>query len=362
MTWVVLIFVVLLIVVDMLLILLWKFNFNSEIRTIENLPMVSVMVAARNEESNIVDCLESLIRLDYPADKLEILIGDDASEDRTAEIVRAFATQHRQIKLFTIDKQITKGNGKANVLAHLSHEARGDCFLVTDADIIVPEAWVTSMLAGLGKDADLVTGTSVVTGNDRLSIIQRVDWLHATGMLKVVSDLRIPVTTMGNNMLITRKAYESVGGYEAMPFSVTEDLELFNHVKKKFKTVNLFNPGVLNRSKPQKNVKELLQQRKRWMRGAFELPPIMILVLFMQSLFILFFVALLFLNPVVALAALVIKFLLRYIFVWIVAAKLEEKVDLISSFVFEIFNIGFSFISVFYYFLSGPIVWKQRKY
>jgi cellulose synthase/poly-beta-1,6-N-acetylglucosamine synthase-like glycosyltransferase len=362
MTWIVIALVALLVIVDILLILLWLFNFKTDNKTVSDEPLVSIFVAARNEENNIADCLKSLLNIDYPAGKLEILIGDDASTDGTAEIVQAFAAKNKHIHLFKIDRQITRGNGKANVLAHLAHEARGDYFLVTDADIVVPQRWVKAMLSGLGNDVGLVTGTSIVSGNNNLAKIQRIDWLHATGMLKVVSDIQVPVTTMGNNMLVTRKAYEAVGGYEAMPFSVTEDLELFNHVKKKFKTVNLFNPDVLNRSKPQDSIGALLQQRKRWMRGAFELPVLMILILLLQSSFILFFLVLLVFNPVIAFAALMVKFLLRFLFVSLVGTKLEEKVDIISSFVFELFNIVFSFVSVLYYFLSGPIVWKERKY
>ena len=362
MIWSLLIIAAILLVVDILLILGWQFNFKRNTHAVTSSPMVTIMVAARNEEANIEDCLNSLIGLDYPPDKLEILVGDDGSTDLTFEKASVLATEFEQIKLFTIEKQITKGNGKANVLAQLAKKASGDLFLVTDADIIVPAQWVKAMLRGLREGIGIVTGTSVVSGTGWLASIQRLDWLHATGMLKVVSDLNIPVTTMGNNMMITREAYEAVGGYENLPFSITEDLELFNHIKKKFKTVNLFSADVTNRSKPQETVLDLLKQRKRWMRGAFELPVLMITLLILQSSFILLFVTLMFIDPVMALVVLLFKFTLRYIFLTMVARKVKEKVDLISSFVFEIFNMVFSFVSVIYYLVSGPVVWKERKY
>src|SRR5687767_10374493 len=55
-----------------------------------SLPFVSVLIAARNEAANILGCLQSIESLDYPIDKLEILIGNDDSEDQTRTIVERF--------------------------------------------------------------------------------------------------------------------------------------------------------------------------------------------------------------------------------------------------------------------------------
>ena len=56
-------------------------------RTVGVEPTVSIVVAARNEEERIAECLESLIRVDYPASKLEIIVIDDRSTDRTGMII-----------------------------------------------------------------------------------------------------------------------------------------------------------------------------------------------------------------------------------------------------------------------------------
>jgi cellulose synthase/poly-beta-1,6-N-acetylglucosamine synthase-like glycosyltransferase len=167
---------------------------------------------------------------------------------------------------------------------------------------------------------------------------------------------------MGNNMLVRKSVYEVIGGYESMPFSVTEDLELFNHIKDNYKTVNLFNQGVLNESKPQHSLHELLIQRKRWMRGAFELPVVMIMLLTIQAAFFVIIIGLLIVNPIIALAVLGLKFTFRYIFVSMVVNKLNDKVNIFGSLIFEFYTAIFSLISLIYYFVSGPIVWKGRKY
>jgi cellulose synthase/poly-beta-1,6-N-acetylglucosamine synthase-like glycosyltransferase len=349
-------------IIDLSLIILWQINYKNAADGITDKPFVSILIAARNEEDNLAHCLESILAVEYPADKFEILIGDDKSDDQTGEIADAFAIRYPQVKSYTIYKQEIKGNGKANVLAQLARKAKGEFLFITDADIRVPVQWLKAMLLGMSEGVAMVTGTSVVVGTNILAYMQQIDWLFATGMLKVVSDLGIPVTTMGNNMLVRKSAYEEIGGFEALPFSVTEDLELFNHIKEKYKTVNLFSPNVLNESKPEKSLYELLAQRKRWMRGAFELPAIMVVLLAMQASFFVIILGLLILDPILALGVLGLKFAFRYIFVSMVVYKLNDRINIFGSLIFEFYTAVFSIVSLIYYFIPGPIDWKGRKY
>ncbi|MEN8250076.1 MAG: glycosyltransferase [Bacteroidota bacterium] len=353
-------FIVLL--VDLALIILWLFNYKEIKNKQSETPFVSILIAARDEENNLADCLEAILKVNYPEDKLEILLGNDRSEDKTGDIAEAYAVRHPQIKSYQISARKIKGNGKANALAQLARKAKGEYMLITDADIVVPPDWIKSMLVGLDEDTALVTGTSIVGGNTMIAYFQKVEWLFATGMLKVVSDFNVPVTTMGNNMLIRKSVYEEIGGYEALPFSVTEDLELFNHIKKKHKTVNLFNDNVLNISKPQSTFMDLLVQRKRWMRGAFRLPWIMVALLALQSSFFLVIVGLFMVNTTWAWIILGVKFMLRYIFGSLLAKKLKESINIVGYIIFEVYAVIFSSVSVLYYFLSGPVEWKGRKY
>jgi len=348
--------------VDLVLILLWIFNFKKNHHVRNDQPFVSVLVAARDEEKNLARCLDSLIAVNYPEDKIEILIGDDQSEDKTWEIANAYSIRYQQVHAFKVRNHTFLGNGKANVLTFLAHQTKGEYMFMTDADIMVPEGWIQSMLNAMSPEVSLVTGTSVVTGKGLLAYMQQLDWLFAGGMLKVVSDLGIAVTTMGNNLVIRKSTYEAVGGFEALPFSITEDLELFNQVKKKYHTVNLFDINVLNRSRPLFSFGELLEQRKRWMHGAFNLPWVMVTILLIQALFFPLLITTAFINPMLALAIFGVKFILRYLFAVSVAFRLNEPINLLGCLVFEIYIAFFSFISLLYYSFSGPITWKRREY
>lgn len=81
------------------------------------------------------------------------------------------------------------------------------------------------------------------------------------------------MTAVGNNMLVRRAAYESIGGYETLAFSVSEDLQLFGQVVAQgWQFRNLVAPGALGVSGPQPTWRCLLRQRQRWMKGAGRLP------------------------------------------------------------------------------------------
>src|SRR5690554_3304075 len=87
----------LLIVEDFLLFLLSRFAYKDHYQEIDEreLPRISVLIPARNEEANLSACLASLEGLDYPPERIEFVIGDDQSRDNTAEIIYKWAEAGR---------------------------------------------------------------------------------------------------------------------------------------------------------------------------------------------------------------------------------------------------------------------------
>ena len=92
------------------------------------LPTVSILISAYNEESVIERKIQNILELDYPKEKLEVLIGDDGSADRTAEIVARYADQG-----ITLVKA-PQNAGKAAMLNRLNKIAKNDILLFCDAN------------------------------------------------------------------------------------------------------------------------------------------------------------------------------------------------------------------------------------
>ncbi|MDU0371592.1 glycosyltransferase [Hymenobacter endophyticus] len=238
------------------------------------LPRVSILIAARNEAAAIGRCLQAIRELQYPSELVEILLGDDGSTDNTAALAAAAMQGYEgSFRVVPITETLGKARGKANVLAHLARAATTEYFCITDADIAVPPTWLSGLLAHAGPGIGSVTGLTLVTGPRLFHRLQGLDWLMSLGLVQVVTDLGRPVTAMGNNMLVTRAAYEATGGYEALPFSVTEDFELFQAILRcGFGYRNLFRAEVLAESLPMYTWGGLLHQRRRWLRGVEQLP------------------------------------------------------------------------------------------
>lgn len=237
-------------------------------------PEVSVLVAARNEASNLPRCLDALQQLDYPPDRMTVWVGNDQSEDDTGAIARQYAAVDTRFRAVDIQDNMGKARGKANVLAQLAQQSNGGYIMICDADIRVNKKWIQNMLAWhQHQSLDAVTGTTVGAGyGDLWSELQVGEWLYYMSIFKTL-DTMGHSTAMGNNMSITREAYEALGGYESIPFSVTEDYALYRElIRYGYRHQVVYQAGVRNFSAPLPNYLGLLHQKRRWARGAAQLP------------------------------------------------------------------------------------------
>lgn len=331
-------------------------------------PLVSILVAVRNEEKNILDCLKSLNKLDYPKEKLQILIGNDQSADNTKELVREFIKDKNHFQLIDIQDIIKGLKGKANVLANLSREAKGEFYFFTDADIQVPQTWIKTMLETYQKNKKIgiITGFTFINGQNLFAKLQAMEWSQALFSIKILSDLKIPTTAMGNNMMITKEAYEAVGGYENIPFSITEDFAIFQEITKKcYDFKHIINEKITAFSKPILGFINLLQQRKRWMNGALQMPFYLKSLLFLQALFLPFLIILSFISPFWALTFLLGKLILDSFSVSLVLLKTKIKKIwkyLLLMPVFTLYQSCLAFVLLIFYFLPIKTKWKGRSY
>ena len=135
-------------------------------------PEVTVLVAARNEAENLPACLEHLAVQDYPGDKLQILILNDRSTDRTGEIARAFAARFKFMEVININHDKPGLMGKMNVIAQGMDYARGDIILITDADCEPSPAWISDMTSYFTEETAMVGGLTLLSGTDIFGKIQ----------------------------------------------------------------------------------------------------------------------------------------------------------------------------------------------
>ncbi len=264
------VYMLLFVVEALLLIQFWVAFKQVSIIADGQFPSVSVLVCARNEELNLRDCLNSLITLDYPQNRIEILVGNDNSEDNTAEIIREFESEFKHIKGVDIEFEKEGLIAKGNVLNQLIDQARYKYQVIIDADMIVTPKWLTYMVSALVDGNDMVSGHTQIRSSNWLTNLQLMDWQIVLHTMKVMADTVRPISILGNNMAFKKKAYDQVGGFRGLGPTDVEDLGLLQQFQKKgLNTIQLINSKGFAYTKPQLTFNELLTQRCRWMNGVF---------------------------------------------------------------------------------------------
>ncbi|MFN4144216.1 MAG: glycosyltransferase [Runella sp.] len=334
---------------------------------VQSFSKVSILVAARNEADNILDCLRALDNLSYPKESLQILIGDDASEDNTSQIIASFIENKPHFQLFKLPENSASAlKGKTRVLAHLAQYATGEYLFFTDADIEVPPHWVENMLVHFKPNVGVVTGITTMNPKPKywgLGGFQGLEWLYYLSLVRLFSLFGIPLTAMGNNMATTHEAYKTVGGYEKIGFSITEDYALFRAILAKgYDFVQLFDRRVLTISKPILSFRPLLTQRKRWMYGAMELPWGQRLGVYLNGFLLPILLILGVLTPQLALLLAVVSYI--FTTAWLTGAiqwlSLRTFFVLIPFFWF--YHVFMNFAMLVNFYLQPKTIWKGRQY
>jgi cellulose synthase/poly-beta-1,6-N-acetylglucosamine synthase-like glycosyltransferase len=324
---------------------------------------VSVLLAARNEESNIERCLQSLNTLDFPADILEICIGDDDSDDDTAAIIQRYIHNKPQFIYQKITGNSAGLRGKANVLAQLARTARGEYFCFCDADIEVPPTWISSMLKHFRGNTGIVVGLTRMKKNHILADFLSLEWLFILSVMRFLSLFKMPVTGMGNNMAVTRDAYNAVGGYENIGFSIVEDYALFSAiVKKGYGFKQTYESTIVATSEPIITFSDLVIQRRRWMKGVMQSPVILQICIIICALFIPLMLLLSIWDPQRS----VDMVTTHYLFITgcsLLSVLLLKQWDLLKTVLFFWFYLlGVCLLMLVIYLSPGKTVWKGREY
>lgn len=191
---------------------------------------VSVIVPARNEETCLADCLQSLTAQAGVA--FEIIVVDDHSTDHTREIAVSFPG----VRVIEAGPLPDGWTGKNNAVATGARQARGEWLLFTDADTVhLPGSLSRSLDEAQRKAAALLSYSpeQIVTGFwEKAVMLVIFAELASKYRPSQVSDPNSPAAAAnGQYILVTREAYDAIGGHAAVGKSLLEDVELARAVK-----------------------------------------------------------------------------------------------------------------------------------
>lgn len=152
-------------------------------------PFVSIVNPIRNTVRTLEKCLQSLVELDYPKEKLEFIFADGGSTDSTVEIIRQWQKRYPQILLIAVANCKSPGQARNAAL----RIAKGDYILFTDGDCVVRRDWVNKILERFFKDKKIgMVGGEILTlrtdnNNDVEAYCEETKFLSVSGRCNVTS-------------------------------------------------------------------------------------------------------------------------------------------------------------------------------
>lgn len=231
----VLILFILLIILLNLLQNIKRLRGQEKIKPKEPFPLVSVLIPARNEEKNIKRCVTSLLKSNYP--RLEIIVLDDNSRDRTYEIMKRLSAREKKLKIIK-GKELPPGwTGKTWSCHQLAQAAQGEWFLFTDADTTHKPQSISSALASAQKTQSVfvtcIPGLIAKTWAEKLYMPVIHFAFIALIPFKLVNYSKDSRLTFGIGpfLLIKRNFYFSFGGHESVKARIVDDMALAKKVK-----------------------------------------------------------------------------------------------------------------------------------
>ena len=233
-------------------------------KAIKEFPVVSIVVPAYNEQDVVLETLESVIKLDYPKDKLDIILVNDGSTDSTKEIMQKFIDEHKEydIKLVNQDNQ-----GKWVALNNALKTARGEFFTCLDADSSVEKAALKKMLPYFAdnKVASVLPLIKIKNPKGILQKIQCYEYIVNFFYKKIMSYLNCIHVTPGPFGVYRKDVLNKIGGFRQG--HNTEDMEIaFRLQKNQYKIIQLLNVNVHTYAPD--SLRNFYFQRNRWNKGS----------------------------------------------------------------------------------------------
>lgn len=321
--------------------------------------LVSILIPARNEEKNIVNCIKNILGQDHI--NKEIIILDDCSTDKTFQLASEFTKEN--IKVVKGELLPSGWLGKNWACHQLAKKATGDYYLFIDADVkLKPETISEAIYAFEKSSVQLLSifPTQILKSFGEFLVVPLMNWLLLNFLpLKfVLTSTNISfIAANGQFMLWKRESYFESGGHEKVKAKVVEDMELARIVKQSGLKIKTMLGGNLVYCKMYNSFSEAYNGFSKNFFPGFSVNPFLFAV-FILLLFSIFFVPIIIINhTVVSLIPVVLVVVSRFF----VAIKSKQN-WLLSILVHPIQMVLMLWIGVFSIvkFKTNSLVWKER--
>lgn len=220
---------------------------------------VSIIIPAYNESASIQKTIRSALELDYPKDKLEIIVVDDGSKDTTYALAEKLASS--QVRVFR-----KPNGGKASALNYGIARARGEIIVTMDADTFAERPALKRIIARFYRADIMAVNSSIAIYHPKTfwQRIQHIEYYLTVFLKRAFSLVNAIYITSGAFSAYRKSFFEKHGGYQEG--NITEDLEIALRIQSHDYTIEYSPDSVLYTLGP-RTFRDLLYQRRRWYTG-----------------------------------------------------------------------------------------------
>lgn len=243
-------------------------SFEEESDDLEVYPKVSVLIPAHNEEKVIGNTVDAISRSIYPKEKLEIIVINDSSSDKTGEVLTEKQKIYPNLKVLEI-KPPLGAKGKSNALNQGLKIATGEYIVIYDADNTPERRAILNLVKFIIKDPRLgaVVGKFRTRNKDKslLTKFINIETLSFQWLVQAARNYFLGLTTIpGTNFIIRKDLLDKIGGWNI--HALTEDTELTIRIYQEgFRIIWL--PTAITWEQEPEKIKIWIKQRTRWARG-----------------------------------------------------------------------------------------------
>ena len=226
----------------------------------KNYPSVTIIIPCWNEEATVSQTVHSLLNLDYPQNKLKIMIVDDGSKDKTWFVIQKFKN-HPQVELHK-----KENGGKYTALNYGLSKLTSDLVGCLDADSYVHKDALRQIVTYFQDKEIMAVAPSIKLWQPKtfLQLLQKVEYGFGVFTRKMYHYMQAIYITPGPFSIFRREVFQNLGPYRHA--HNTEDIEIALRMQKNGYKIAHAHKAIVY-TVPPKTVPKLLRQRVRWSYG-----------------------------------------------------------------------------------------------
>jgi cellulose synthase/poly-beta-1,6-N-acetylglucosamine synthase-like glycosyltransferase len=275
----------------------------------------SIIVSLHNEEKNVKQLVDSLVQQDYPKKKIEIILVNDRSTDRTQELLEKARNYFDNIKIISIDKLYEGFAPKKFAIDTALKQAKGEIILLTDADGRPAPKWIKTMVFYFSENTGIVIGNAPYFDNTLIQKTLAMEYFSHSTIAAATAGLGYPLTCVGTNMAYRKKVYMEINGFGEFKSVHSGDDDLFlqrvrENTNWEIRYATSKESHVKNT--PPNSLKQFVQQRLRYASKGFRYPfkvTISLITYYLFNLLLFLFVIFSLINSVYLNLFLIVIFL-----------------------------------------------------